>query len=165
MAFAEIPSLWVTVYNITVLCIVIWTLCMFMDFPLGCFCVTCQTMQYWKLMSRKTWSFLIGKRSIFTVVYRKLLPQCAKFKNHISWGSWTLKMEVATCSEKSTTIYHVCMESYCRKLTAYQNLCQNFKLPSAKFLILHGICSWNYRFLHYGHNSMHYHIDWKKLMS
>jgi len=51
--------------------------------------------------------FLIDKRSIFTNVYGKLLPQFADFKNHTSWASWTLKMEAASCSEKSTTIYHV----------------------------------------------------------
>lgn len=50
---------------------------------------------------------LIGKRSIFTNVYGKLLPQCACFKNHYTWASWTLKTEAASCSEKSTTIYHV----------------------------------------------------------
>jgi hypothetical protein len=75
-----------------------------MDFPRGCYCVTCQAMQYWKLMSWKAWSFLIGKRGIFTNVYWTLLPHCEGFKNHFSWASWTLKMEAANCSEKSTII-------------------------------------------------------------
>jgi hypothetical protein len=135
----------------------IWTLCMFMDFPRGCYCVTFQAMQPWK-----TWSFLIGKGGIFTNVYGKLLPQCAGFKNDSSWASWTLKMEAANCSERSTTILPCVWSHIPEDFIACQNLSQNVKMPNVKFLILHGIGSWNYRFLHYGHNSMHHHTDWKK---
>jgi hypothetical protein len=48
------------------------------------------------------------------------------------------------------------------KTLLLMRICQNFKFPNAKFLILHGIGSWNCRFLHYGHKSMHHHIDWNK---
>jgi len=59
--------------------------------------------------------------------------------------------------------YLLCVWSHMpEEFIAYQSLCHNFKLPNAEFLILQSIGSRKYRFLHYGRNSMHHHIDWKK---
>jgi hypothetical protein len=111
----------------------------------------------------------LGRHGAFWLVNRAYLPMfTGSFCHNVQDSRTTLlgllepwRSRLPIVPEKSTTIYHVYGVIFLKTLLLIR-ICQNFKLPNAKFLIPHGTGPWNSRFLRYRHNRMHHHIDWKK---